>query len=217
MTQIVNGIHLPDRDKHFAEQIRKNSIVNGKGTYQYSKVINSLEKCEYLGFAIDIGANVGLWTRILADRFRTVSAIEPMPENLECLHSNTNEYGNVEIHPLAISKHIGLLSMKYMEGIASANVCMYDDKDIEVPCKKLDDFGFRDVDFIKVDAEGYEKTILESGEFTVKKYRPVITVEQKKGTVKYDGYKFAAVSLLSSWGMTVAWEDHGDICMIWSK
>jgi FkbM family methyltransferase len=216
VTQIVNGIHLPDRDKHFAEQILKNPIINGKGTYQYAKIVKSLEQCAYFGFAIDVGANVGLWTRILADRFKSVAAIEPIPENLGCLALNINGYGNVETYPFAISKHTGLLSMKYMENVASANVCVYDDRDIGVPCKKLDDFSFDDVDFIKIDVEGYEKNIIESGEYTIRKYRPVIVVEQKKGTLRYDGYKFAAISLLASWGMTIAWEDHGDYCMIWS-
>jgi FkbM family methyltransferase len=215
--QIVNGIYLPDRDKHFEAQILSNPIVDGKGTYQYNKLTAALELCKSREFAIDIGAQVGLWTRVLANEFERVAAIEPIPENVECLQLNVGKLVNVGIFGWAIGKWNGMLSLKYMEDVATASVCAYGDGDIEVPCKPLDDFEFEDVDFIKIDAEGYEKNIVESGENTIRKCKPVVFVEQKKRTTKYDGHRFGAIDILAKWGMKIAVESHGDYCMIWES
>jgi len=218
LTQIVNGIYLPDRDTHFREQILNNPIVEGKGTYQYNKIIAAVERCNGRSFAIDIGANVGLWSRILAIYFRRIAVIEPILENMECLLSNVTS-GNIDIYLSAIGRYKETLKLRLTPNIATASVSDNDlpieNDEIEIPCKPLDDFNFTCADFIKIDVEGYENNVIKSGEFTIRKYKPVIVVEQKKRTVKYDGYKFAAVSTLASWGMDIAWEDHGDICLVW--
>ena len=38
--------------------------------------------------AIDVGANVGLWSKPLTKKFNRVIAFEPMPQVLECLEKN---------------------------------------------------------------------------------------------------------------------------------
>jgi hypothetical protein len=87
---------------------------------------------------------------------------------------------------------------------------------VDIPCQSLDDFGFTNVDFIKVDVEGYENNIVKSGEKTIRDNRPIIIVEQKKRTLRYDQYKHEAISTLSKWGMSIAWEIKGDYCLTWS-
>jgi len=215
LTQIVNGIHLPDRDTHFREQILNNPIVEGKGTYQYAKIDAALKICKNRNFAIDIGANVGLWTRLLAANFKRVVAIEPVMENVECLNHNIDEDVNVEVAVVGISQLSGRLSLKWIDGTATAYVSAYEDRDFEVNCRPLDDFNFTYVDFIKIDVEGYENNVIKSAERTIRVYKPIIVVEQKKKTVRYDGYKFAAISRLAGWGMSIAWEMSGDYCLVW--
>jgi hypothetical protein len=41
--QVVEGIYLPSSDVHFAEQIRNGPLVEGKGTYQLTKLRAALE------------------------------------------------------------------------------------------------------------------------------------------------------------------------------
>lgn len=214
MTQIVNGIFLPDRDTHFVEHVRNNPLIDNKGTYQLDKIVCSMSYCDRFGLAIDIGANVGLWTRLLAKHFKKVIAIEPVLENLQCLSLNANT-PNVEIISEAINTFSGLLSLKYTDGVATASVCSYEDRDVEVPCRPLDDFGFEYVDFIKIDVEGFENRVVQSGEKTIRTYRPTIVVEQKKRTIKYDSRKLAAVETLEGWGMTVMCEMAGDFFLTW--
>ena len=65
--------------------------------------------------------------------------------------------------------------------------------DIIVPIKTIDSFAYDDVGFIKYDIEGYELRAIKGSEKTIKKYYPVIIVEQNKGNLD-------AVELLKSWG-----------------
>jgi FkbM family methyltransferase len=185
--QIVNGICLPDRDTHFVEHIRDSETVDGKGTYQLSKIMAGIDVCKSRRLAIDVGANAGLWSRILAKYFYQVAAIEPMPENVECLRYNLEHCQNVEIFPVAVSSHFGILSLKYVKNISTAFVCDPED----------------------------EGSMIKSGERTIRENRPVIVVEQKKRTLRYDNYKFEAISTLSKWGMDIAWDMAGDFCLVW--
>jgi FkbM family methyltransferase len=189
----------------------------GRGTYQLDKVLAGVEQCHRFGVAVDVGANVGLWTRILCHHFTKVIAIEPIPENVDCLMRNTSDCDNVTINAVAVSQKVGYLPLAYMDDVASASVCSdFESADAHVYCKPLDDFGLCNVDFIKVDVEGFENNVIKSGEFTIRTQRPIVIVEQKKRTVKYDGHKFAAVQTLCSWGMDVAWEKAGDYCLVWN-
>ena len=64
---------------------------------------------------------------------------------------------------------------------------------IPVKVKTLDSFNLVDVTFIKYDIEGYELRAIQGSENTIKKYWPVVVVEQNKGNLH-------AVDLLKAWG-----------------
>ncbi len=66
---------------------------------------------------------------------------------------------------------------------------------VAVPIKTIDSFNFENVTFIKYDIEGYELKALKGSEQTIKKYSPVVVVEQNKGNTD-------AKELLESWGYT---------------
>ncbi len=55
--------------------------------------------------AVDIGANMGVHTRLLARRFKTVYAIEPSPKSLAVLYSRIPH--NVSVFEMALSDHVG--------------------------------------------------------------------------------------------------------------
>ena len=55
--------------------------------------------------AVDIGANMGVHTRLLAKRFKTVYAIEPNPKALAILYPRVPR--NVKVIEVAFSDHIG--------------------------------------------------------------------------------------------------------------
>ncbi len=216
MTQIVNGIFLPDRDIHFGVQILNSPLVDGRGTYQLEKIKAGIAQCKSFNTAIDVGANVGLWTRVLSPHFRHIDAVEPIHENIDCMMYNLSDCFNIKIHTLAVSREIGYLPMTYMEDAATAMVSRSSEAHLHVACKPLDDFGFENVSFIKIDVEGYENNVILSGEKLIRRDKPTIVVEQKKRTLKYDNMKFRAIQTLAGWGMEIAWEMSGDFCLTWN-
>lgn len=59
----VNGAFLPDDEHHLKGLLRNAAVLDGFPTYQHSKLRTSLIYCQRRGLALDVGANVGLWTR----------------------------------------------------------------------------------------------------------------------------------------------------------
>jgi FkbM family methyltransferase len=68
-----------------------------------------------------------------------------------------------------------------------------DNGNVPVPIETIDSFNFENVTFIKYDIEGYELKALKGSEQTIKKYNPVIVIEQNRGN------SFPQ-ELLESWG-----------------
>ena len=64
---------------------------------------------------------------------------------------------------------------------------------VKVKIKTIDSFDLKNVTFIKYDIEGYELKAIQGSENTIKKYYPVVVVEQNKGNTD-------SKALLESWG-----------------
>ena len=64
---------------------------------------------------------------------------------------------------------------------------------LRVNIKLLDSFNLQNINFIKLDVEGYEEKILQGGINTIQKYKPTLVIEQNRGDV-------FAQKLVESWG-----------------
>ena len=84
----AHGWWFADQDTHFAHMIDKNIKKGGPAAYQEPVRQKSLQFVQDFGVAVDIGANVGLWSRDLATKFARVIAVEPVSEFQECLKRN---------------------------------------------------------------------------------------------------------------------------------
>ena len=62
-------------------------------------------------------------------------------------------------------------------------------------CFKLDDFEFEDIDFIKIDVEGFEKKVIQGAFKTILKYNPLLVIEQNDEILVGD-QKFSAIKYL---------------------
>ncbi len=69
----------------------------------------------------------------------------------------------------------------------------------EYPVFKLDSFGFENVDYIKIDVEGFEQRVLMGGEETIRKNLPLIVIEQNDVCLP-DEEPFAAKKWLENLG-----------------
>lgn len=217
----IRGMWFPDSDEHLAGQLAVNPLVDGRGTYQYRKYARALTHVVRRGHAVDIGAHVGLWSRVLALDFSRVTAFEPLPAHLECYERNLAEplaAGRIDLHRIALDRVEGELAIAMpAESTGNSHVAQGGEQGEVVPARMLDSFGLAGIDFLKMDVEGFERPILEGGEQTVRRERPVIIIEQKPNgnAERYGRGRFAALDLLKSWGAKVKWEIGGDFLMEW--
>jgi len=81
---------------------------------------------------------------------------------------------------------------------------------------RLDNLNIPEVDYIKIDCEGFEYRVLQGAEQTVKTCRPVVVIEQKPHDAYSRDYgQFAAIELLQSWGMIKLDQFKDDWIMGW--
>lgn len=127
--------------------------------------------------AVDGGAHRGIWTRELARNFDQVIAFEPkeiLAAQIPCGF----------VHYVALGEQQGRCSIaEGMKNTGQGHVVAGDD----VLMMPLDDFGIVDLDFLKLDVEGYELPALKGGEETIMEWRPAIMVEQN-GLCENYGY-----------------------------
>ena len=211
------GWQFPDFETHFPKMLKKSVDKGLPPEYQIAVRKRSIELCAKRGTALDIGANVGLWGRDLVDNFAKVIAFEPVAVFRECLEKNVIG-NNFFISPVALGDQDTVATMIITEGnsghshldpntIGSGNVTVV----------KLDNLNIDNVDYIKIDCEGYEYRVLQGAEQTVKRWRPIIVVEQKPHDAYSKDYgQFAAIALLESWGMVKLDQIRDDWIMGWT-
>ena len=68
--------------------------------------------------------------------------------------------------------------------------------------KTLDSYNFKTVDLIKIDVEGHEFRVLKGGENTIKKYSPIIIIEDNGSDEKW-GKETGAIDLLKEMGYEI--------------
>ena len=81
--------------------------------------------------------------------------------------------------------------------------------------KKLDDFEYDNLDFVKIDVEGYENKVILGAENTLKKHKPIIIVEQKKYSSRYGEDEFQALDTLQRYGANVLEQVYNDFIFSW--
>jgi FkbM family methyltransferase len=126
--------------------------------------------------AIDLGANVGYYTVLFAEKVGPkgrVFAFEPAPENVELLERNVklNGFEQVQVVPKACSDESGTIALhlsragKGLHTIGAPGNANWDS--VQVEMVRLDDvfpeLAFR-VDFLKIDIEGAESRALRGME-----------------------------------------------------
>jgi FkbM family methyltransferase len=132
---------------------------------------------------LDAGANVGVFTRkALWAGASKVVAIEPAPENLECLRRNFAAEiadGRVVLYPKGIWDKDDVLKLRVDPNDSARDtfVRQIDNAQfIEAPLTTVDkmvvELQLRKVDFIKMDIEGAEQKAIVGARNTIAKFRP---------------------------------------------
>lgn len=210
------GWYWPDTEQHMLDWMRmpKNHLpLNGRPSYQGKKQVAAINLCERRRTAIDVGAHIGMWSFNLAEAFGCVRAFEPVALHRECFALNVPQQ-NVVLYPLALGTAHAMVTMH--TGPSSTGDTWVDPSKAggTVSMVPLDDLEFTEVDFIKIDCEGYEEHVLRGAEQTLRSWRPVVCVEQKRDmAVKFGCEPKGGVRFLESLGYVQHVEIGGDHIM----
>ena len=136
---------------------------------------------------LDCGAHIGVFTRVALKRgAKIVVAIEPAPENLECLRRNFSEEiraGRVIVYPKGVWNKDDVLPMHTDRNSAGDSFVLDLDsgqKTINLPLTTIDEavseLRLPRVDFIKMDIKGAEVEALQGARRTLASFQPRMSI-----------------------------------------
>lgn len=212
----MDGWWWPDGERHMIDWLatpKNRMVINGRPAYQGKKQLACMEflPADRRRTMIDVGAHIGLWSFNFSHWFKKIEAFEPVADHRACWEANMIERPYAILHPYALGDHEAMVAI-------SVNPSSSGDSWIKgkgtVPMKTLDSFNFADVDFIKVDCEGYEEFVLRGAEKTIEAWKPLICVEQKRDMArKFDLKPLGALVYLKKLGYESVQEIGGDYIM----
>lgn len=124
--------------------------------------------------AIDVGSKFGIWTRKMGQTFNHVYCFEPktkwniiLPKNVRMDNITQFQFGLG-----AQEEQVEMLGSRIITGPQQSTRIK---ESIQV--RTLDSFNLSDIDFIKIDTDGYELNVLQGGKETLLKWKPIICIE----------------------------------------
>lgn len=162
-------------------------------------------QCDYLaqfqkyipisGTVLDIGACIGdhtlTYSRFVGPSGRVI-AIEPNRESFQCLQHNVGPISGITLYNCAAGKEYKMVSMVPETGphnLGGSRVSGEGDIPMVDMDRLFDDL--KRLDFVKIDAEGYEPEILEGMEGIIGRFKPVMLIEVCQTILKDRGYSSA--------------------------
>lgn len=173
--------YFPDQEEHFIKYLESLGVEE----YQKQQRENSFKYLDNRRTALDVGANVGLWSRDICNIFDKAILFEPHEPNIECLKKNLENYNNFEILAVALSNETKQSNLYFNDNESGSSTIrqhkLSDFKNsVSVEVKKLDEFNFLNVDYIKIDVQFHELEVIEGGIDTLKKNNPVLCIESAR-------------------------------------
>lgn len=132
---------------------------------------------------VDIGANIGFYTRMMALRGVCVYAFEPSPKTYKVLQASVKYLWNVQAFNFALGDENIDAKTLYLhpENSPINGFILSPDNErferITVKVRMLDNFKLTNVGLIKIDTEGYEYPILKGALETLRREKPRMIIE----------------------------------------
>ncbi len=132
--------------------------------------VDFLTSLQLAGPVVDIGANIGVVSLLLATQYREtrIFSFEPAPTTFSALSKNValNGLSNISLHQLALSDTVGEIALDALPD-QRGNARIADAKSAHVtmvPTTTLDKFveeqGIKTIGLLKIDVEGFEAAVL---------------------------------------------------------
>ena len=167
-----NNFYFPAKDNHF----------NGD-EYQKPHRFNSLRFVTNYDVAVDVGAHVGTWAVDMVRMFDKTICFEPILEHRECLVKNlqevTGDSSKYVIYDCALGdEEKPEIFLGYVtEGNSGTASIAATIGEYTAEMKTLDSFNLEQMNYLKVDVEGFELQFLKGAAETIKRTKPVINIE----------------------------------------
>ena len=171
----VKGWWLPDTDTHFEHYIKD----GGYQTVHRNTILNHIVMNKHtLKNCVDVGSHVGFWSKDFTELFNHTYAFDPIPQVRECYVKNiTNP--NYTLYPYGLGKEEKTIKVSYYPE-ETGNTHANEQGNLEINVRTLDSFDLNFIDYIKIDAEGYEIEVVEGAKNLIEKCKPFIHIEAKK-------------------------------------
>ena len=171
--------------------------------YLYARIFNKLDE-EMLHVTkllqnkrrfLYIGANMGIYSFYFHNMFENINAFEPLAEITKRLAALQSD--SLTIHNVALSNKKGKLEfyIPSINGELMPSLASLEKRDVGneerieeriVDVDTVDNYGFDDVDLIKIDVEGHEQFVILGAIETIKRTRPILIVEIEQRHINTD-------------------------------
>ena len=185
----IKSYYIPKEDKDYEIYFSKHDH------YQEAQRNRALAQVNKWNLAIDIGANIGLWSKDLTNFFLKTICFEPNKNCIKFLKKNIIiEKAIIYNYALGSKNEDKELFTPINSGgssfIDSTKIGFNSDgqkiygkwpqrtKKQLVKVKKLDEFNFNEIDFIKIDVQGYEYQVIKGAKKTLEINSPIICLEE---------------------------------------
>lgn len=135
--------------------------------------------------AVDVGGNLGIYSYHMRRLARGVITFEPNPVYAARLRS------------IGLGRRLEEVALSDRAGAAELRVPMWEGREtpgmasleteavpesilartVQVPVRRLDDYAFEAIGFIKIDVEGHEERVLSGALETIRRDRPTLLIE----------------------------------------
>ncbi|OIR07176.1 2-O-methyltransferase NoeI [mine drainage metagenome] len=144
--------------------------------------------------ALDIGANVGVYALSMAELLGPAGAVwayEPAPAVAALLRRSAaaNDYGGLTVIERAVCAAVGSARFELAENAELSRILAAGgelETGIEVETTTLDaclaEWGWRSLDFVKIDAEGQEANVVRGGRRLFTELSPLVMAEYRHGS-----------------------------------
>jgi len=197
----INDFWVPSEDVH------RQKWIDGARLMQNKCILRFLNYCDVKKIkfrtVLDIGAWCGTWSKLVQPYANIIIAFEPDPLHFHCLQKNNIE----NCHPIRQAvgnetKNVALTNNNFTQKKRVSG-----DGDIEMV--RIDDCNFQDVDFIKIDVEGYELEVLKGAKDTLKN-TDYVMIELNGNTEKYGSSNKECINFIKDQGFKMVmkvWPD----------
>ena len=173
----INEFWVPDDDYNLVLDLL------GPGSEHDQQVfdkIRELIKDQPKRHFVDVGGNIGRWSKEFVNDYGRITAFEPAPYNIECFLKNTEHDTTITLRQYGLGEKQGMAKLKVNVPNHLGSTIASPDPAGDVKIERLDDQGgaFEDIDLLKIDVEGFETEVLKGGKEMINMSNPLIAVER---------------------------------------